>query len=652
MKWLWLGCITVLLSSTLPSIARGLDTVPTTPPAVSGPFQITAYSFSGAQLRYVQIYNTSTSLASLDGWRLQSSTKTPPVTSTEYITLSGLLPPGKHAVAAVPSVVSSPIFVLPLVEFDPSILFGSVSLIPPNQMYLTETMTAPNVTTSSPREVAGTTSIFHVRRDISSSTGNYVTGSSYVIPTQPLKNDVLYETPVDPLIQVVEIYPSPIECAPFDPSLLCTEYVKLYNASSSVIQLDQYRLRTGNYGQSATSSNTRTLSGMLIPGQYAVVNISLVDSGGWVWIEDQFGQTYYASSMTDYPSVSGFAHQSWAYDTDKGVWRWNPTPSPLPIQNSFPPDPTVNRCESIIISEIAANVDDVAQFIEIQNASNQTQSLDGCRLQTNRSSLYFELGGELNGGQMTTIFVSATPLTLTKTTTGTVYVLSSDGQFEASTVEYANLKEKTSYASINGEWLQTYTMTPDAVNRYKQYPDCVAGSARNEETGLCNKIQVTTASLDDCGPGKYRSPETNRCRSLETLAAALTPCEAGQYRSAETNRCRSLTSASSVLTPCSPGQERNPETNRCRSIASSSLQPCAVGQERNPETNRCRKTSSATSAVADFPVESVKDGAEATLGWWAFGGMGVLAAGYAGWEWRREVSGFIRRISRFSIGRQ
>ncbi|MBC7512333.1 hypothetical protein H7142_01575 [Candidatus Saccharibacteria bacterium] len=79
------------------------------------------------------------------------------------------------------------------------------------------------------------------------------------------------------------------------------------------------------------------------------------------------------------------------------------------------------------------------------------------------------------------------------------------------------------------------------------------------------------------------------------------------------------------------------------------LQPCAQNQERNPDTNRCRTKTS--EIAADFPVEVVAQSGEATLGWWAFGEEGMLATGYAGWEWRREVSSWIKKLLPFGITR-
>jgi hypothetical protein len=128
-----------------------------------------------------------------------------------------------------------------------------------------------------------------------------------------------------------------------------------------------------------------------------------------------------------------------------------------------------------------------------------------------------------------------------------------------------------------------------------------------------------------------------------------TPCKEGQYRNEETNRCRSIAAEATALAPCDDDEERNPATNRCRKIASlaSQLTPCKEGQERNPETNRCRNVAAAVPPDAAFGVEPVADTGKAFIGWWALGGVGILALGYAGWEWRQEIAAVIRKVGTF-----
>jgi hypothetical protein len=105
------------------------------------------------------------------------------------------------------------------------------------------------------------------------------------------------------------------------------------------------------------------------------------------------------------------------------------------------------------------------------------------------------------------------------------------------------------------------------------------------------------------------------------------------------------------LKPCADNQFRNPDSGRCKRIASSdelALADCGEGRERNPETNRCRNIKTITSIPeAAFAVESVKDTAQAFVGWWALAGIGLLALGYGVWEWRRELGVLFGKLTAF-----
>ena len=641
----------ILLTNGMP--AGAIDTIATTPNKISGPFIVTGYSFSGPNLRYVQIFNGSASLASLDGWQIISTSKATPAVTSTYVTLTGQLEPGKHVIAAVPGLVDRISYALPSFAASASPLVGSVALVPPSiSNFNEESVTVPNVSASTLKEVMGLQTNYYVKRETSLTTGNYLSGFAFILPIENLKNDQLYLTPQAPLLQIVEVYPDSIACSPFDVSLLCSDYVKVLNASTSSIDLSMYRLRTGTYGQASSASNTRVMNGVLSSGHYAVFPLSLSSTGSWIWLEDAYGSIRFEQSAVEYPSSTGHGAEAWAYDASADSWRWTNTPTPSDLENSFPASPPVNVCEGLKLNEVAANVAIEDQFIEIYNPTEAAIDLTGCILQTNRSSTasFVFPESELQSQKSKVIYVNDTSLTLTKTTTGTVYLLSSDKVIETDSISYAELAESTSWAYIDGSWRQTFLVTPNTPNVWLEYLGCSEGYLRNPETGNCNKVATTDSNLTDCGPGKYRSPDTNRCRSLEALATALTPCDTGQYRNPETNRCRALLSTAAVLMPCAANQERNPETNRCRAIGSSDdLKECSGNQERNPDTNRCRNKSS--SITADFPVEAVSQSGEATMGWWAFGGVGTLAVGYAGWEWRREITSWVRKLLPFGIGR-
>lgn len=313
---------------------------------------------------------------------------------------------------------------------------------------------------------------------------------------------------------------------------------------------------------------------------------------------------------------------------------------------------SINFCEGVHISEIAANVP--RQYIEIVNSSDEAVSLAECLIMTNRHqanhAMLPELVLEPQGHFV--VYIDETTLKLTKSTSGTVYLLASDGETEVESVYYEDLSADTSWSKFEDGWRQTYILTPGQKNEYAQYAACQVGYVRNLDTGRCNKV-VEPAGLTDCGEGRERNPATGRCRNIPT-ASELAPCREGQYRSEETNRCRSIASVVSSLKACAEDQFRNPLTNRCKKIASAddvALADCGEGRERNPATNRCRNVLSATMPKVGFAPEKITQTAQGTLGWWALGGVSLVALGYAGWQWRFEVSRFIRRIGQaFSSG--
>lgn len=182
---------------------------------------------------------------------------------------------------------------------------------------------------------------------------------------------------------------------------------------------------------------------------------------------------------------------------------------------------------------------------------------------------------------------------------------------------------------------------------------CPAGQERNPTTNRCRKIAVAK-NQEPCPTGQERNPETGRCRKINAAKNEPKPCAADEYRHPTTNRCRKLTTLASTkkLTPCKPGEERNPLTNRCRKIASAKqLKPCPAGQERNPITNRCRKAQVTKMTDSQkFAPEEVAASKDTVTAWWVMGGLGVSAAGYAGWEWRREVGAWAGKLKNLITG--
>ena len=188
---------------------------------------------------------------------------------------------------------------------------------------------------------------------------------------------------------------------------------------------------------------------------------------------------------------------------------------------------------------------------------------------------------------------------------------------------------------------------------------CPAGKERNPATGRCRTIKQnntygkkTKSSTNQsskttvCKAGYIRNPTTGRCRKITAINNnKQAVCKAGQYRNPATGRCRAL-AGGKTATVCKAGYYRNPATGRCKKLggATRMLTPCKSGWERNPTTNRCRKvaTKGKTPAVG-YKVEGAQS-PYSSMVWWATGGVGALALGYAGWEWRSEIGRWLRRV--------
>lgn len=169
--------------------------------------------------------------------------------------------------------------------------------------------------------------------------------------------------------------------------------------------------------------------------------------------------------------------------------------------------------------------------------------------------------------------------------------------------EYHNPKSGETWALIDGVWQYTNTPTPGTAN--------VPSSMEQE--------LMTATFLTDCGEGRERNPVTKRCRNIVTAKSSVKPCRDDQYRSEETGRCRNL-------------------------VLASTRKPCKDNQYRSEETGRCRHVPVSTVPPAGFAVQPVKDSEIAFVGWWALGGVALLAGAYGVWEWRRELVTFFETL--------
>jgi len=292
-----------------------------------------------------------------------------------------------------------------------------------------------------------------------------------------------------------------------------------------------------------------------------------------------------------------------------------------------------NDCDwdiaGLILSEILPNaigVDTGNEFIEIYNPTDHTVDLSLYSIKTGVSSdktYAFPIGTTIAPGEYRAFSDSMMKFTLLNTT-GRVVLNAIDGSTVGDSGVYDSPQDGESWAMIGGEWQYTNQTTPGRANA----PSLIQAvdEATNNEPA-------------PCPAGKYRNPLTGRCRMIESDAAVLATCDMDQYRNPETGRCKKI--AAAVLAPCKDNQYRSEETNRCRTIQTASVQkPCKENQYRSEETNRCRNLPVSTVPDAAFAVRPTGETGMAFVGWWALGGVGLVAVGYGVWEWRREIMRF------------
>ncbi len=138
--------------------------------------------------------------------------------------------------------------------------------------------------------------------------------------------------------------------------------------------------------------------------------------------------------------------------------------------------------------------------------------------------------------------------------------------------------------------------------------------------------------------------------SQPTIAAAsnssLKPCRPDQYRNPSTHRCRKR-STTTTPKPCRANQFRNPASGRCKLLASltgTTYKPCRPGWRRNAQTHRCRKIKAASTDVQGYAIQKVPPDSSSFLSWWLASGIGALVTGRLVWEWRHELSQWVRKL--------
>lgn len=359
---LWVGLIVALSTSgsSVSAITTTETQFLTDPPLIIAGFERASATNNKS---FIQLYNTGSTPINLNDWVVTSSSSSQPLLTPT----TGILAPKHHVVASIngavvgtvdapslltltrPIMSTETIKIAPATEgmYKSSEIVQAVKTTNPNDVWLRRLTTTGYSTAAAPFDELGSASLAQLS----------------------IMNDGLYVAPPAPVLTIVEVYAYASSCAPNDVSVLCGDYVKLYNPTDAVQSLDDLVLRTDSNSSSSTSSNTFTLEGEVSPRSYLLVHrtdngdrISLTNSGGYVWLADVFATMRYDATITQYGSTSS-DHQGWSYALFDNTWQWTMTPQPVadnlltlppPVIEAPKPcpagqyrNPDTNRCRTI-----------------------------------------------------------------------------------------------------------------------------------------------------------------------------------------------------------------------------------------------------------------------------------------------------------------
>lgn len=433
--------IGLAIVTAIPARALVVEPFVPLPEQTASPVIVSGYAYDATSVLYVQLFNKTGEVVDLTGWHIDQKA----TGATDYSPLAkldGLLLPSNYVLVAAAGFIDGQDFRFDA-SVDDAIGASAIRLVP------TPTFKPEEVT------IGATTQSNFMRRNVSTTTGNYLSTFSPFTPTDSdvLYGGGLYDYPQEAGVRIVEIQANPRDCSPIDMEPECDDYVKLYNPTKQPIELVDFRLRSGFQGDNATSSNTYLLDGMINPGHYAVISISadnrpvtLTNSGGYVWLEDIYGVHMYVPTVQKYEDASSTTHkgQAWSLDPSDGTWKWTTLPTPGDTTNVFPVEMAVEA------------VDDTA-FIPCQPNQYRSTETNRCRL---------------------------------------IPVPDVTSLAACSAGEYRNpLTNRCRKVSIET------TLTP-----------CDQGEERNPDTNRCRSVAASSSSLKPCLENQERNPETNRCR--------------------------------------------------------------------------------------------------------------------------------------------
>ena len=459
-RWVGIWMLGIALTLGMATSAFAIDVIEPPLRLSSSPLIISAYYINGATPGYFELYNAGSEQVDLQDYTLTIKWSTPPSGAPSLPltmplqTSHAYLPSHHYAVVGFGATVAGASISGEAITGATGSFVNEISL----QSDSFKPYAKSFATAQTQRMVLGETS-----------TG-YTTTGSYGVDTRLTlyDNGIYLPNQTDFPLAPVEILANPRNCSPAEIDTACHEYVKFYNSTTEPVSFEGSRLRIGYQGQSASSSNTVSLGGTIQPGEYAVFDhtetgapLSISNSGGYVWLEDQYGITVYPSSIVSYSDASSDTHkgQSWALLGEN--WQWA-LPSPAGANTALP---------------------------QIQSNTPTTTDLTPCRADQYRSP-------ETNRCRLIEAAATPTPCDAGEyrnPETGRckkVATASSSGLQPCDEGQYRN-PETNRCKSIAS---QTTSLTP-----------CQPGWERNPDTNRCRKVSSSAVPQADFAVQNYQS---------------------------------------------------------------------------------------------------------------------------------------------------
>ncbi len=192
---------------------------------------------------------------------------------------------------------------------------------------------------------------------------------------------------------------------------------------------------------------------------------------------------------------------------------------PEPEQEQVPRE--IISCAGLQITELYSYYenDQSEQFVELYNSTDSGMDISSCRIRYKNKE--YPLQGEMSAKG----YMVSRDIVLTKNPSSGIQVeILDDSGVIYSMMHSSGQKKNVSLAFVDGQWLQTYSLTPGAANVYQEFRSCPEGKVINPDTGNCVKDTESTMPKP-CEEGYERNPDTGRCRKVRTNTATEYPVE-------------------------------------------------------------------------------------------------------------------------------